>query len=87
MKKTKPEFDDFAQIERIPVSEQKVFWGIRYVKNSKTQEWSGYRLSCSCSKTMKKLVENWNEAIDSAGIYKGEIKGNVYPDIPDYENK
>lgn len=88
MKKQKSvEFEDFAPIERVPVSEQKVFWGIHYVKNPKTQEWSGYRLSCSCEKTMKKLVENWKTAIDSDGVYRGEIKGNKYPEIPDYENQ
>jgi hypothetical protein len=87
MRKKEQETFQFAEIVQIPVSQQKVYWGIRYMKNPKTKEWSVYRLSCSCLKTMKKLVENWNAEIDSVGIFKGEIKGNVYPELPAYEDK
>ena len=71
-------------VERIPMDQQKVYWGIHYTKN-KDGKYVGERLGVGCKRTMKSLVEKWNHQVDSYGKFMGEIVGNKYPEIPDYE--
>lgn len=83
MAKKQQQEEVFVEVVRTPMSEQKVYWGVHYLKVK--DEWVGERVGCSCIKTMKKLVSNWKEALDSDGFFMGEITGNKYPEIKPYE--
>ena len=71
------------EIERTPMSEQKVYYGLHYRKVR--DQWVGERLGCHSDKVMRSLVDKWKKEIDSDGFYMGEIKGNKYPEIPNYD--
>jgi hypothetical protein len=71
-------------IVRTPMDQQKVYWGLHYVKN-KDGKYVGERMGLSCKKTMLNLIDRWKKELDSDGFYMGEIRGNKYPEIPSYE--
>ena len=80
----KQQYDDVVKIERIPMEQQKVYWGVHYTKNKEGQ-YVGERLGISSKRAMLSLVEKWNRQIDSYGKFKGEIVGNKYPEIQPFE--
>ena len=87
MRKKQNKEEDVLQIDkeiiRTPMSEQKVYYGFHFRKIK--EKWIGERLGCNSERVMRSLVEKWKNEIDSDGFYIGEIKGNKYPEIPEYE--
>ena len=73
---------DRVPFERNPEADR-VYWGLHYERDKKGV-WTGSRTGVNCLFTMQSLVKRWKAELDSDGFFCGEIKGNKYPEIPNY---